>query len=1837
MDVATSTPNMSIPTSTLRTSLLHAALFTVTAASAAEIQFNTNALTTSEVTTSSNWVGNVAPGAGDIAAWMTDVDAVTAGNQESRAGVLTIASPVSWLGLRHQDSNGPLTLTGAPITLGASGITEVVWETLTIQNNVVLAANQTWTNSVAATASGSISGAFGLTKAGTSTLTLSGENNYSGPTTVGNGTLSVSSINSVSGGGGSALLTGSSLGAPTTVADGTISLGAGGTQGILNYTGAGETTNRVINLSGAAGGATISLDSTGLLNFTSATTATGSGAKGVTLTGGGSGQIPGFQSNGGLTNLSKAGAGTWTLTGASSQTAGAVNVNGGILSYTGTASRTTGTFTRNVTGGGVLKIASGSNVVTSTGNTNGILGGWATVDNTTWAVANGASAVTGLASFTNDTWAAGTNTDVTSAIADPAAASTTHSVRFNTAGAKTLTLAGANRVTSGGILVTSAVGANETTISGGSVSRNAASDLVFHQHNTAGGLTLGTLISDDTPASRTGGTTSGTKIITGLSSTSDLTVGMAVTGTGIAGSSTIATIDSATQITLNNNTTATGTPTLSFRFVTTLTKTGAGTMTLNGAQNYTGTTHVHDGELVVNGNSGGKTYTLSQPATLKLGYGTGNSVTGYGVTIHGNGTSATTGLYLTGGNIYYFHSGLSLQTAPTRVRAQGTGTPTLAGWDTNVTHLTVGALASGSVIDSAINFTTSTYGYVMNIAAGKNTATGDITFEGPLASTSGGSAHYRKIGAGSLTLSGAGTNTAPVDIREGRVILTGGDDRIGTGSAVYLGNGASSGKLILNGISQRLANLTTVGTGTANAVVGGSATGSTLTVNYNGTGQTFPGTIGGTGIDENNLAFGKSGTGTYTLTGANTYTGGTTLTDGILALGSAGALGTTGTISLGGGTLQFSAANTTDYSSRIRLEDGTTSTIDTNGQIVTFASALQTGTTGDGGLTKAGAGTLGLGGSNTYTGLTPVSAGTLRLDYTASNTSKIADNAPLKLSGGNIELVGGSHVELVGDTELTTSGTATITRTSGSAVLNLGYITRNGVGTIDFAAPGIARTSLVNDGSGKLPAWITVAGQPAARDVSGNVIAYAGFADVVRLGGKIPNNVNANVRIINGGTSGNITALNSGLSDIATLLQNATAGPAVIDLGGSNTLRLGYEGAVLVPATSGALTIQQGQLTAGGGDEIPGEIAVDADGELIIDAAIENNGAGAVIVSKTGSGSLTLSQSNAYTGGTLLTQGQLRVNHAEALGLDAPLTIAGGTLDNTSGAAIEVTDTIPQFWDADVSFAGTNNLRFTAGTATLTDHRAVNVTAGELGLATVAGGYNLAKNGAGTLSIATHGITATTTVNAGVLEVQGRINNDAPYVVTPTGTLRIGYTTGGAYANTNLKLHGAGLAATTGLYLEGGTTYNTSGNMELLTAPTTIRQFGTGLAGIGIFDINAAGLIVSTAASGSVIDSNVEFISRGYGMSVDIATGANTATGDLVMNGQLNAATLGLYKRGAGSLLLNAAATTGNVGVKLQAGSVITGVDNALGENAELPISSGAKLVLNGHSQAAATLSGAGQVINGSATPAALTIKQGSDQTFSGVLGGAGANDANFSLVKTGASKLTLSGANNYNGSTTVNAGTLAVTTAFFADGSDVILSAIGALELATAGTDVIDQLVVDGAAQSPGIYGAVGSGAQFERSYITGTGKLSVTTGATGDYDSWEVDNNIDGAGAGTDSDADGIDNGIEFVIGGDPSGPNSDSRALMPAVTTDATYINFVFRRTDAAAAYNPYVQYGSTLNGSTPTGWTEAQPGVNGVLISEDNDFYGTGTDRVTVQIPRNLAEGGKLFAQLRIDIP
>ncbi|WP_367875338.1 autotransporter-associated beta strand repeat-containing protein [Luteolibacter sp. Populi] len=251
----------------------------------------------------------------------------------------------------------------------------------------------------------------------------------------------------------------------------------------------------------------------------------------------------------------------------------------------------------------------------------------------------------------------------------------------------------------------------------------------------------------------------------------------------------------------------------------------------------------------------------------------------------------------------------------------------------------------------------------------------------------------------------------------------------------------------------------------------------------------------------------------------------------------------------------------------------------------------------------------------------------------------------------------------------------------------------------------------------------------------------------------------------------------------------------------------------------------------------------------------------------------------------------------------------------------------------------------------------------------------------------------------------------------------------------------------------------------------------------------------------------------------------------------------------------------------------------------------------------------------------------GGDVTLTGVISGTG------NLVKSGSGSLLLSGANTYTGNTSVNGGRLIMAGATLANTADVSIASGALLNLTHGAADTIRSLFINGVGLAPGTYTAT-----THPGSISGSGSLVVTTAGTTGYDSWASANGISGAGGDVDSDNDGIPNGIEFVIGGDPSGPNSSSSALLPTVTEDANYMTIVFRRADASVASNPHVQYSTTLAEGNWTDAVNGQPLANPVVITTENDAIATGIDRVTVKVPRALAAPGtKLFGRLTVNIP
>jgi autotransporter-associated beta strand protein len=501
-----------------------------------------------------------------------------------------------------------------------------------------------------------------------------------------------------------------------------------------------------------------------------------------------------------------------------------------------------------------------------------------------------------------------------------------------------------------------------------------------------------------------------------------------------------------------------------------LTKTGSGTLALSGANSYSGGTTISGGIVTGNtiANNGGpsafgqQNFTISNGATLQY---TGSTITvGRSISLgSGGGTidipSAATALTI-GGTI----SGTGDLTKT------GPGTLLLTSGTSSCTGLftvSAGMLSGGTI---ANNGTSSSFGQGnFSIANGAT-----LQYSGGSASTN------RTIllgsGGGIFSVSNAGAVTL---IESGVISGTGGLTKAGpatlslTGVSDYSGDTTvSAGTLLGNSIAD---NGTNSAFGRGNLSIANGATlqytGSTASTNRTvslGSGGSTISVIAGTTLTENGNITGtgaltKANTGTLALTGANDYAGGTTISGGILALGSSSAIGTAGTISFTGGTLQFSASNTTDYSSRFSSASSQAYSIDTNGQSVSLASNLNSST---GTLTKLGAGTLTLSGSSAYAGATTVSAGTLSGNTIAANGTNsafgrgnfsIANNATLEYTGGSAST---NRTVLLG------SGGGTISVTGSSTMLTVSNIISGTAAGLTKAGAGTLSTTATNTYSG---------------------------------------------------------------------------------------------------------------------------------------------------------------------------------------------------------------------------------------------------------------------------------------------------------------------------------------------------------------------------------------------------------------------------------------------------------------------------------------------------------------------------------------------------------------------------------------------------------------------------------------------------------------------------------------------------------------------------------------------------------------------------------------------------
>lgn len=252
--------------------------------------------------------------------------------QNTNTGLTNINGGVFNYQLSNVVGTGNLTVTSGILNLNGFNDTVAVF---TVNSGVVngpgtIYAQGTYVFSGTATISANLGGDVGLNKTGGGTTTLTGDNSFTGQVWIQNGTLAVTSLNSVVGGSPT-----SNLGAPTTATNGMILFGSATSSGILTYTGAGETSDRMYELVGTTGNGTINSNGSGPLVLTGDVVSDATGTSRFILSGTNagnnifSGEIQ-ENTGTGVTAFTKSGAGLWILT-RSNGFLGEVRLEGGTL------------------------------------------------------------------------------------------------------------------------------------------------------------------------------------------------------------------------------------------------------------------------------------------------------------------------------------------------------------------------------------------------------------------------------------------------------------------------------------------------------------------------------------------------------------------------------------------------------------------------------------------------------------------------------------------------------------------------------------------------------------------------------------------------------------------------------------------------------------------------------------------------------------------------------------------------------------------------------------------------------------------------------------------------------------------------------------------------------------------------------------------------------------------------------------------------------------------------------------------------------------------------------------------------------------------------------------------------------------------------------------------------------------------------------------------------------------------------------------------------------------------------------------------------------------------
>ena len=1636
------------------------------------------------------------------------------------SGVLTIGN----------NGNATITTTaGGTINASGGGSLVLVQGSATNGPDVGTAAGTTLTINARITGSN----IFEVYQSSGGTVVLNGTNDYTGDTYINGGTLQVSNI----GNHGS---TTSNLGQGSNIL-----IGSGQS---FKYTGQGETSDRVINLNATSGTVTVDQSGSGLLKFTSDVATTGNGARTLALTGStsGTGEISGVIPNSasGAVSVTKSGTGTWTLSGSNTYT-GTTTVAGGTLRNGSAIS---------FTAKGALALSG-----TSTFDLNGFNASFTDV---TSSVATGTIIDNSTSSGTSTLAIGAQNTTISALVKDGSTQRVAVSMVNSNGSTTPFTLTSANTFSGGLFLLNSASGtrlrisaAVTTTGSAGAIvsspfgtgpivigqaatdkagitldtvgSIAIANDLVF---NTALGTdivgvrldTTGNVLSGKITANLANAT-----FATGSASTGSVTLTGQVTG--LQGLALSASTSKSLTLTLNNAGTANdyaGDTTVGYVGNTNnVLVLGRADQIPNGPGkgnvNVIGTLNLGGFNETINGlNGSGTVDGISGSPTLTVGDGNATGNTFSGVLKNTVGALALTKIgagtqTLSGANTYTGATTVAAGTLSLSNQfAMQSSTVVMNGgalqFDQSVSGnaFTIGGLAatsSGAGYDIALQNNASASAAVALTVGGNNAST---TYAGVLS----GAGSLTKAGTSILTLTGTNTYGGGTSINAGTLSIGSTDALPGWNTAGSWAVNSGATLAVSNNVSDAdLVTLTQTGT---NFGVG-SAIGFDTTAGNRSFGTAL--TDGAAG----SLGLTKIGSNTLTLSAANTYTGVTTLSSGTINLAVAeiantsGPLGNSaaanpGSIVLNGGILQHSALNNNDYSGRFSTAANQAYNIDTNGQDVTWATALSSS---GGSLTKLGAGTLTLSGSNSYTGTTTLAAGVL-----LANNAAALGTGNITFTGGTLQYTSASAGQnwaplfknSTSPIILDTNG-QWITLSSGADSSNTGGFTKLGAGSIDlksgsFTGPFTitagtvfnrtnAGGSMILGGSASVLVFQTASySHPiaVASDATGVEIAnYSDYSPTISSSIYLPasqsiylHNTNAHSTAPN--TNMQFTGVISGAGSVSV---SGGVYAGMVSFSGSNTysggttyygtgyLRIGTDSVGSVCSiTSGAfgtgtLTLQGGTLVSDGTTArtilnpvaVTGNVALgDAsaapgpyNGTLTFLAGIDLGSAvhtitvnspvefdGPVVGStgggiiKAGGSTLILTGSSSYTGATTVSGGALQLG--DGTSDHDPVLATSGILnsgrlvfdycnDQTLGIPFSGNGTVWQQSNNVLTLTGSNsagNVSILSGTLQIG-----NGTAGydgSLSASTIINDSLLVYNSAVIMSGASpiSGAGSVMKTGPGTLNLSGN-NTFSGGLTLNSGTLAIG----------NAAALGSGT-----LTIANASTVQSNGTIVTTNPVAANADFSIG--GTNALTLGA----MTTTSDRNITNNNIAATTT----IVSITGGSNTLAFSGDGSTSVGAITAGLLnKAGAGVLTLTGSNTIGG-GVTLNSGTLVIGNAAALGSgtltiantstvqsNGTIvttnPVAANADFTLGG--SAALTLGNltinANRIITNNNTAATTTLGTIAGGTNTITLAGSGSENAGVitaaRLIKSGAGWLSIGGASPVVSELDIKEGTLSI------------------------------------------------------------------------------------------------------------------------------------------------------------------------------------------------------------------